>query len=338
MSPPSPDLILGVDVGNSKTHVAVTDLDGAVRYTGVSAGASPQQIGVARSLGVVLDCLRSAGAPTTGYASCALALAGVDFPDEEAAYLAAAEKAQLATVTSVYNDTYALLRAGTSGPDGIAVVAGAGINCVGVYRGVPVRFHSLGAISGDWGGGYDLGEGALGLACRSQDGRGAPTVLQDSIPQYFGLRTPAQVVEAIHRDHIPRRRLPELAPLVLRAATQSDPVATVLTQRLAEEIGQFASAAAQRLHCRLSEIPLLVGGGLLQAGTDCLTAQVAHVLHTIDPDCRPRIATSPPIAGAVLLALDQLPQAAAVSHYPESGQHLASTLTGMLTRQRDENS
>lgn len=324
--------VLGVDVGNSKTHLAVADTDGAILYTAAGAGASPQRIGIAGSLALIIECLRSSGAPTTGYAVCALALAGIDLPEDESAYLAAAQTAGLGASVCVYNDTYALLRAGTSGPDGIAVVAGAGINCVGVRGGETVRFHSLGAISGDWGGGYDLGEGALGLACRSEDGRGKATILEHDIPGYFGLETPAEVVEAVYRERIPRERLTELAPLVLAAAAQGDQAATTLTQRLADEIGHFAGAAARRLQCRLSDLPLLLGGGLLRANNERLTIQVMEALHRIDPQCRPHIATGLPVTGAILLAFDKLGRDGAVSRHTDSLPQLADVLSARLDR------
>jgi len=75
----------------------------------------------------------------------------------------------------VENDTFAVLRAGTDRGWGIAVVCGSGINCVGVAPdGRHARFPSLGAITGDWGGGYDVGLAGVVAAARSEDGRISP--------------------------------------------------------------------------------------------------------------------------------------------------------------------
>ena len=77
------------------------------------------------------------------------------------------------------NDTFALLRAGTDSPDAIAVVCGAGINCVGrAADGRIARFPALGMLSGDWGGGQHLAALALWHAARAEDGRGPATALQ----------------------------------------------------------------------------------------------------------------------------------------------------------------
>jgi N-acetylglucosamine kinase-like BadF-type ATPase len=86
-------------------------------------------------------------------------LAGVDFPAEEHELQAAVEARDWAVRTVVGNDTFAVLRAGTARGWGVAVVCGAGINCVGVAPdGRHLRFPALGGITGDWGGGYDVGQ------------------------------------------------------------------------------------------------------------------------------------------------------------------------------------
>ena len=53
-----------------------------------------------------------------------------------------------------------MLRTGTDRGFGVAVVCGAGINCVGIGPdGRQVRFPALGRITGDWGGGLGLAFG-----------------------------------------------------------------------------------------------------------------------------------------------------------------------------------
>src|ERR1035438_7847376 len=104
------------------------------------------------------------------------ALAGADLPEQEKQTQIAIEKQQWTTSTLVINDTFAILRAGSQRNWGIAVACGAGINCAGKFpNGTLLRFPALGVISGDWGGGYDVGLAALGAASRSEDSRGAPT-------------------------------------------------------------------------------------------------------------------------------------------------------------------
>ncbi len=102
-----------------------------------------------------------------------------------------------------------MLRAGTERGWGVAVVCGAGINCVGVAPdGRQSRFPALGWSTGDWGGGYDVGVAAVSAAARSEDGRGERTTLEQAVPAHFGDATPTALAEAFHagRSRNGRRR------------------------------------------------------------------------------------------------------------------------------------
>ena len=73
------------------------------------------------------------------------------------------------------NDTFAVLRAGTDRTWGVGIVCGFGTNCSGVSPdGRVFRLPAIGPVSGDWGGGGDLGRTAL--YARHPGGRRARTV------------------------------------------------------------------------------------------------------------------------------------------------------------------
>ena len=160
-------------------------------------------------------------------------------------------------------------------------MCGAGINCVGVGPdGRHVRFPALGAISGDWGGGYDVGLAALSAAVRSEDGRGPRTGLERAVPAHFGLGTPGELVEAIHLGRIPQRRIVELPPLVFEAAG-ADPVAAAIVDRLAAEVLALVRAAMQRLELDGAAVEVLLGGGMFRTGD-------GRLLGAIEAGCRRR--------------------------------------------------
>ena len=71
----------------------------------------------------------------------AVYLAGADFPREVEMLLARVSRAGWAAEVSLDNDTFALLRAGTSAANRIAVVCGAGINCVESPQVTCCAFH-----------------------------------------------------------------------------------------------------------------------------------------------------------------------------------------------------
>ncbi len=233
-------------------------------------------------------------------------LAGVDFPDEERELWDAVTERGWAARVTVANDTFAVLRAGTDRTWGVAIVCGAGINCVGVGPdGRQVRFPALGAITGDWGGGYDVGLAALSAAARSGDGRGPSTSLERAVPAHFGLETPLEVARAIHRGEIASRRLVELAPLVF-SASATDEAAVAIVDRLAEEIVALARAALERLDLEGAEVDVVLGGGLIRAADERLLLAVQRDLAVVDPRATVRPTTLPPLVGAALRGLDEL--------------------------------
>lgn len=303
----SEQLLLAADGGNSKTDLAVFTGTGELLGCARGPGSSPQSHGVEGSLRL-LDDLRHrvvASAPRAAgpLLAAAYAMTGLDLPEEEQAFAAAV--AGHAAHVEACNDIFAVLRAGSENGGGVAVVAGAGINCVGMAEdGRRVRFHSLGRLSGDWGGGIDLGEEALGAACRHEDGRGPRTALHSTVPRYFALDRPLQVAEAVHRGELGRHRLAELAPLVMAASGGGDVVATGLLDRLAAEVAAFVGAAVTRLGPSRGETPVVLAGGLLQAGSQRLTTRIEAALAAAAPAAVVQVLRAAPVVGSALLAAD----------------------------------
>ena len=275
--------------------------------------SSPQHLGVDGCLAVLEKLLADAvhdaqldnhGGKVAEVAT--LLLAGVDFPEEERAVRAAVEQRGWARRVQVDNDTFAVLRAGTERGWGVAVTCGAGINCVGVAPdGRHARFPALGEITGDWGGGHDLGRAAVFAAARSEDGRGPRTSLEHAVPAHFGLESPSQLAQAIHFGQIAERRVIELAPVVLAEAAD-DAVAAEIVQRLAEEVVALARVALKRLDLLNEPAEVLLGGGVLQDADGTLLAAIDSGLREHAPDVTVRPTASAAVVGAALLGLDEL--------------------------------
>ena len=305
-----PPAVIAVDGGNSKTDLALVTADGGVLALLRGPMSSPHHIGVEGCLSVIAELLDSAQreAGANGHVAdvAELLMAGVDFPSEEETLRAAVSGRSWAKSVHVGNDTFAILRAGTERGWGVAVTCGAGINCVGVSPdGRHARFPALGAITGDWGGGYDLGLAAVSAATRSEDGRGPRTSLERAVPAHFGLATPAELAEAIHVGRIDQRRVIELAPLVL-AEGADDAVAAQIVERLASEVIALARVALVRLHLTHEPVEVLLGGGVLQDVDGDLLAAIDAGLREAAPQVHVRPTAQPAIVGAALLGLDQL--------------------------------
>ncbi len=326
-------LLLAVDGGNSKTDVLVADLSGRVRahvrgpscapiHHGLDGAMDALDLLVRRALG---NATSAAGAEPAHPAVGVFALAGADLPHEEEELLAACRRRGWVRRTVVRNDAFALLRAGTDRGWGVAVVCGAGMNAVGVGPdGSVVRFPALGPISGDWGGGSDVGLAALAAAVRAQDGRGRPTVLATAVPAHFGLPDPLAVTVALHLGELPERRLVELAPVLFDAARHGDPAAREVVLRLAGEVTAFAVAALDRLSVAADEPDVVLGGGLLRAGLPLLDDAVRAGIRRHAPGATVQTVDVEPIVGAGLLALTE------AGAPPESAAQLRAALPGRL--------
>ena len=305
--------VLAVDGGNSKTDLALVAADGSLLALVRGPLSSPQHLGVEGCVVVLEKLIAEAvgearlenhGGKIADVAS--LLLAGVDFPAEEEAVREVVEQRGWARRVQVDNDTFAVLRAGTERGWGVAVTCGAGINCVGVSPdGRHARFPALGEITGDWGGGHDLGRAAAFAAARSEDGRGPRTSLEHAVPAYFGLEAPSQLAEAIHFGQIPERRVIELAPVVLAEAAD-DAVAAEIVQRLALEVIALARVALKRLGLTNEPAEVLLGGGVLQDVDGSLLAAIDSGLREYAPEVTVRPTASAAVVGAALLGLDEL--------------------------------
>jgi len=297
-------MILAVDGGNSKTDLALVDADGALIAHARGPLSSPHHLGLDGCIDVLQELVDRAGLNGRRADVARVLLAGVDFPEEEERLHAAVASRGWADRVRVGNDTFAVLRAGTESGFGIAITCGAGINCVGVGpEGDHVRFPALGEISGDWGGGLDVGLAALSAAARSEDGRGPKTELEHLVPAHYGYASPLELARAIHGGDLPRRRLLELAPLVLGS---HDEVALEIGDRLADEIVALARAAFTRLGLGRETVEVLVGGGLMRSADGRLLDTIAAGLQGVSDGMVLRRTSQPPIVGAALLGLDDV--------------------------------
>jgi N-acetylglucosamine kinase-like BadF-type ATPase len=310
--------VLAVDGGGFKTDLALVRDDGSLLAFVRGPHSSPHQIGVSgclelleRLIGEALDRagMASDGGPVADVGH--VMMAGVDFPREQEELQAAVDARGWATRVTVANDTFAILRAGTDRGWGVALVCGAGMNCVGVGSdGRHVRYPALGAITGDWGGGFDVGLAGLSAAARSADGRGPRTTLETVVPRHFELGTPMEVAEAIHADGLDRQRIGELAPVVLTTARDDD-VAAGIAERLMSEATAFLRVTLERLEVAGEPVDVVLGGGLLQGDGAWLVDSIADRLMAIAPEASVTLVDAPPVVGAALLGLDDLSAAPA---------------------------
>jgi N-acetylglucosamine kinase-like BadF-type ATPase len=316
-----PAAVLAIDGGGSKTDVALLSRDGDVLGAARAGGAETYDrtwatwghveerqlapVHVAIEEAALRAGFRPEQRPLARVGS--FCLAGADLPADDRRLLAWIRRNRWVDEPILRNDTFAVLRAGTDRPWGVAVVCGYGTNCAGVSPdGKITRFPAIGPISGDWGGGSQLGGEAAWYAVRSEDGRGPKTALQASVPSHFGFRNPRQLVEAIYFDRIGEDRLAELAPVVFAEAIAGDPIARGIVDRQADEIVVMATTAIKRLRMRRLDVQVVLGGGIFRTRDNVFYERIREGLTAFAPRSTIRRLAEPPLVGAALIGLDRI--------------------------------
>ena len=285
------DFVLGVDGGGTKTVAWLADGRARKGETilgkGLGGAGNPRAVGFEQALSnldaAVAAAFGEAGLTRSTVAAACLALAGSDRDADRARIRAWADQRRLAHQLEVVNDAEPILSAGTPHGCGVALIAGTGSLAYGRNeRGDTARVGGWGYLMGDEGSGYALAVAGLRAAMRTADGRGPATLLLDRFQQRLGANRPQQLVEVIYAPDMDRRRLAQLAPLVLETAEAGDPVAIHLVDAAARDLCEMVDVLCTRLPWEPRTLPLALAGSLL-LGSRLLREQFLNHLRSTRP-------------------------------------------------------
>ena len=298
--------VLGVDGGNTKTLAVVADAGGRVRGLGrtgcsdIYNAASPEAA-VETVAGAVDAALAQAGVDAAALSAAAFSMAGADWP-EDFALLDAELRARLALPVAplVVNDALGALRSGAPDWVGVAVVCGT-YNAVGARRADGRVFH-LGFWP-DGAGGRHLGRLGLDAVYRADLGLAPATALTPRALALYDEPDPIALLHAFtRRGGLKESDQDRLSPVVLDAAAEGDPVARAIVLERGRVLGGQGRVAAQRVELSLDAARVVLTGSVFAHPTALLADAVMAEL----PGAVPVRDAPPPIAGAVLLALDRI--------------------------------
>lgn len=308
-----PQIVLGIDGGNSKVDVGLATADGTLLAAARGPSVSHQVVGIQAGMAwldeIVCSTAGKAGLSSERpYADVVVAsLAGADYPSDIRLLRDALEQLGLGRRTVVVNDTIGALRAGASRGWGVGLVCGQGINASAIApHGRIGGFPAVGAIAGDWGGGGSVGLAGLQAAVRGEDGRSPHTSLERAVPAFFGLRRPSSLTRALYAGTIPETQLNRLSPVVFAEATAGDAVARGIIDRLASELAAWANALIRRLHMTRLEVEVVLAGGVFRTDDAAFYAALERGIRGVAPRSRLVHLRWPPVTGALLLGLDRL--------------------------------
>ncbi|MBQ0905380.1 N-acetylglucosamine kinase [Micromonospora sp. U21] len=308
----SDTVVVGLDVGGTSTRATVLTLTGERLGTGRAGGGNPTSHGAERAAAELLTALRGAladvdptrvAAGTIGLAGAARLLAE---PAGRQAFDQAWRDAGLRCPYDVHGDALVAYASGTASPDGTVLIAGTGAIAARVCA---LRLDRVadghGWLLGDAGSGFWLGREAVRRLLADLDSGRAPGPLAVAVlTELLGSAevsarprdTVDRLIQAVTRR--PPVELARLAPLVVAAALDDEPVAAGLIDEAAGHLAE----SANRIRPPGAVSPVVLGGGLLTGDTPLATAVRAEVGRRW-PDARVFSAGDGAAAAAWLAAL-----------------------------------
>jgi glucosamine kinase len=280
-------LYLGVDGGGSRCRARIEDEHGAVLGEGGS-GPATTRLGVDDAWrSIMRACTAAAEQAQLEHEDFARMHAGIGLAGFSRRGAEAALKEIVHPFASAcfISDGLAACLGAHSGADGAIVVAGTGSIGVGLIGGREYRLGGYGFPISDEGSGADIGLQAIRLALLAVDERGQTSPLLEEVLGAFD-HDPSQAVswseQATATDYA------SFAPMVLRHATEGDPIGRRIVERAADAIGDLLDMFVRQGIDRLSLV-----GGLSEAIAAWLTPDLRGRLKPPDGDA---------VAGALLVA------------------------------------
>jgi len=157
--------VLGVDGGGTKTHAVVADESGRVLGLSIRGPSNWEEVGLPRAADAleraVTTALGEGYVDAADLAASVFGLAGVDWKSDELRIETVLRPLRLSGSVEIVNDAQVALRAGTSKPEGVVVIAGTGSVVAGRNSdGQTFRTLGLGPYFGDYvvanGGGGEM--------------------------------------------------------------------------------------------------------------------------------------------------------------------------------------
>lgn len=296
---------LAVDGGNTKTLAVVAD--GAGRVIGFGRGGRTDIYNSATPAAAIEEIARtaatalaSAGVTAADVTSAAFSQAGADWPEDFALLeheLAA--RIGLSAPPLVVNDALGALRAGSPDWTGIAVVAGT-YNAIGARHPDGRVFH-LGFWP-DGAGGRHIAREGLHAVYRAGIGMGPSTALTGLALSLYGEPDSIALLHTFtRRGGLGEEEQDRFAAVVIDAADDGDAVAQEIVDEKARILAAQARATAEQLELPLAGTRVVLAGGVFSHPSE----RLAHGIMAGLPGGVAVREAPPPVAGALLLALDR---------------------------------
>ena len=258
-------IILGMDVGGTKTAAALMDSEGHLLGQGIGSSANINFVTLNQAQASFKKAIRSAHRMAKiRELRCDIVILGIE-PDP--APLVPFVKALTGAKRVLHRkEGECSLVGGLVEDVGVSLIAGTG--SVGWGRNAAGKTHvtSCWGTIGDEGSAYDLARRGVNAAFWSEDGRGKPTKLVHNLAGRFGEKKMIDIVTPLYQNPDIRRNFADLSRVVMETALAGDEVAREVVIEGARQIGHIITTCAEVLGLHEAPYRVAATGGLVSRG------------------------------------------------------------------------
>ena len=297
-------IVMGMDVGGTKTRALLVDSAGTVLGEGVGASGNTNFVTLEQAEASFGDAIGAAQKQAgIGELAVEVIVCGTE-PDPVVLHPFLNRIAHPKKIIHKKEGECSLV-GGLVEPTGLSLIAGTG--SVGWGRNKQGRTHmtSCWGIIGDEGSAYDLARRGVNAAFWAYDGRGPQTKLVDKLCQKFEIADLRDACTPIYTNPDVRRNFASLSRMVMETADEGDEVAIEVVKEGARQIAHFLAACAEVLDMQDGPYKVAATGGLVSSG--------GWYFDLIQEDLRARHAQATlvtprfdPVVGAALIALAEI--------------------------------
>lgn len=310
------EYVIGVDGGGTKTHYALFDLQGNLlnfieggpgnheAYTNGYEGARKE---LERS---IFKLLKPDGMKPKDISYAVFGLAGVDIKKQQKELSKIIFEIGINDF-KVFNDAFLGVKAGSEKGYGICSINGTGTCCAGIDRnGQWLQVGGTGFTFGDEAGSRYIGEIVIRKVYDSIFRCGRQTAMKEMLFKELEINEEDELVEAVYEKvYTDKVKITDLSRIAFYAASQADEAALELLRRSGMEMAASVVGTINRLDFSCEEeIDVVMAGTVNVKGENPVLVETfkQEVFRQVKGRVRFIILQAPPVAGAVLWAIEEL--------------------------------
>lgn len=297
-------VVLGMDVGGTKTHAVLADENGKILGQGIGGSANINFVTLAQaeaSFGEAIEAAKKqAGIDKL---QTEIAVIGIE-PDPAPLHPFVKKIANPKKIIQKKEGECSLV-GGLAKPTGVSLIAGTGSVGWGRNKKGQTHMTSCWGIIGDEGSAYDLARRGVNAAFWATDKRGPDTKLCQALCEHFGVKTVYDIVTPIYQNPDVRKNFAALSRIVMKLALAGDKVAQDVVKEGAAQLTHAICTCAEVLNMQDEPYEVAATGGLVSSGGwyfDLIQEGIAK-RHKGAKLVKPKFE---PALGATLIALSEI--------------------------------